>query len=139
MSLFLTMPIFPKCTKLGQFFYPLYVSLIYLYFGFPSVSLCNCMISTVPEGYPYNACVHLGTEFPIHCAESKQGPAMRSWAGAGYMWGQTHTCSSLLSDLTITEEVRAHINYSFSFLLIVYSFYKVQWLKKLYQCFLILI
>ena len=42
----------------------------------------------------------------------------QSWAG--YMLGQTCTHTSLPSDLTITEEVRAHINPSFSFLLIIY-------------------
>ena len=63
-----------------------------------------------------NQIVHLHLfrhQLPTRQMESKQRLAS-SYAGTGYMQAQTHTCLSLLSELTITEEVRTHILFSFN-------------------------
>ena len=53
-------------------------------------------------------------QLPAHQTESKPRAGYEI-IGMGYMWAQTCTCSFLLTELTITEEVRAYINYLFDF------------------------
>ena len=68
-------------------------------------------------------CFHLSACIPACHAESNHIICNMCWAElkqgleTGYMWVETLTCISLLSVLTVTEEVRTHCFYSFTVLI----------------------